>query len=62
MVNTLSNLTDEERLKKIRLPSSEYRRLRADMIEVYRILKGIEKMDINIFFYYHRQKYHQGNT
>ncbi|MEW8545255.1 MAG: reverse transcriptase family protein [Candidatus Thiodiazotropha sp.] len=50
MVNTISNLSYEDRLKRLGLPSLEYRRLRADMIEVYKILNGIEKVDVNKFF------------
>ena len=37
----LSNLDYEERLRKIKLPSLEYRRLRGDMIEVYKIVHKI---------------------
>ena len=36
MVNSLSNVTYEERLKKLGLPTLEYRRMRADVIEVYK--------------------------
>ena len=35
------NLTYEERLRKLKLPTLKYRRLRGDMIEVYKILHGI---------------------
>ena len=34
------NLTYEERLRKLKLPTLKYRRLRGDMIEVYKILHG----------------------
>ena len=36
-IKGLSNLTYEERLQKINLPSLEYRQLRGDMIQVYKI-------------------------
>ena len=34
-------MTYEERLRKLKLPTLNYRRLRGDMIEVYKILHGI---------------------
>ena len=37
LVKALSGLTYQERLLEIGLPSLEYRRLRADVIEVYKI-------------------------
>ena len=36
----LANLTYEERLRKLNLPTLAYRRLRGDMIEVYKLAKG----------------------
>lgn len=36
----LSNCSYPERLKKLKLPSLSYRRLRGDMIEVYKVLSG----------------------
>ena len=36
-IKGLSNLTYEERLHKINLPSLEYRQIRGDMIQVYKI-------------------------
>ena len=50
MVNSLKGLPYEERLKKIGLPSLEYRRLRADVIEVYKIMNQIDRVSINKFF------------
>ena len=35
------NLTYEERLKKLNLPSLEFRRARGDMIETYKIIHGV---------------------
>ena len=40
MVPGLQNLEYGERLKKLKLPSLEYRRARGDMIEVFKILNG----------------------
>ena len=37
---SLKNLSYEERLEKLKLPTLSYRRLRGDMIEVYKILGG----------------------
>ena len=42
MLPRLSNLTFEERLKKIKIPSMKYRRMRGDMIMVYKVLNGYE--------------------
>jgi len=45
MVPGFSKLSYEERLRKLRLPSLEYRRKRGDMIEVYKYLHGIYSVD-----------------
>ena len=37
----MSNLTYSERLRKLKLPTLMYRRLRGDLIEVYKIMKPI---------------------
>ena len=37
---TLKNMTYEERLKKLNLPTLQYRRMRGDLIETYKILTG----------------------
>ena len=44
------SLTYEQRLRKIGLPTLEYRRLRQDLIQVYRILEGIDGIDYKHFF------------
>jgi ribonucleases P/MRP protein subunit RPP40 len=36
----MQNLTYEERLKKLKLPTLEYRRIRGDMIEAFKITSG----------------------
>ena len=50
MVNSLKELPYEARLKKLGLPSLEYRRLRSDVIEVYKILNQLDIVSINKFF------------
>ena len=40
MIPGMSGLTYEERLTKLKLPTLEYRRMRGDMIETYKILSG----------------------
>ena len=50
MVNCLKHLPYNERLKKLGIPSLEYRRLRAGVIEVYKIVNQIDRMPIDKFF------------
>ena len=40
-IKGLQNLTYEQRLKKIRLPSLEYRQIRGDLIQVFKITKNM---------------------
>ena len=40
MVPGLSNLSYEDRLRKLKLPTLSYRRLRGDMIECYKLLNN----------------------
>ncbi len=45
LVRNLKGLTYEERLKQLGLPSLEYRRKRADMVQTFKILHDIDKVD-----------------
>ena len=47
MIHNIRNLPYEERLKRLNLHSLERRRVRGDMIEVFKWFKGINKGDIN---------------
>lgn len=46
----LKNLTYGERMKRLRLPSLKYRRLRGDLIQAYKIFKHFDDIDANKFF------------
>ena len=50
LVKSLSGRTYEDKLKTLGLPTLEYRRLRADVIQVYKILNQIDQVDIDKFF------------
>ena len=49
LIPGLRDLSYEERLKAYGLTTLETRRLRGDQIEVFKILKGYENIDSNIF-------------
>ncbi len=46
-VPSLRDLSYDERLKKLQMPSLAKRRERGDMIMLYKCVEGIEKIDIN---------------
>jgi len=48
LVNSVKHLNYENWLKKLKLPILRYRRLRGDMIEVFKVILG--KYDKNLFF------------
>ena len=50
LVKTIAHLTYQQRLKVLGLPSLEYRRLRNDMVETYKILTGVDKADKHQLF------------
>ena len=50
MIPEISHLSYEDRLFETNLLSLEMRRLRADLIEVFKIVNGLEKIDACIFF------------
>ena len=50
LVISVKNLTYLERLRKLGLPSQEYRCKRADIVEVYKIMHNIDKIDKDKLF------------
>ena len=52
-VMTVKHLSYKERLVKLKLPTLKYRRIRGDMIEVYKILT--DKYDNNVNIHLERQ-------
>ncbi len=50
LIPGLRDLSYEERLKDCGLTTLDRRRLRGDQIEVFKIWKGYENIDSNIFF------------
>ena len=55
MIKKCKCLSYEERLRKLGIPTLEYRRHRADLIQVYRLFSGIDRMDANVFFSLHNE-------
>ncbi len=50
MVKGLENLTYEGRLKKLELPSLQHRRRRSDMLQIFKIIMQLERIEAQIFF------------
>ena len=50
LVDGLACLDYPERLKRLNLPTLAFRRRRGDMIEVYKILKGLTRIDPSAFW------------
>ena len=46
----VADLSYPQRLRYLGIPSLQYRRIRADMIQVYKIMHGIDRIDSGLFF------------
>jgi len=49
LVLAVKHLTYKERLLQLKLPALKYRRLRGDIIEVFKILTGKYDTDVTLF-------------
>ena len=50
LLGHIRDLPYPDRLKVLNLTTLEYRRERADLIQVFKIIKGIDRIDVNTFF------------
>ena len=50
LIPDMEDLNYEQRLTKLGLPSLQYRRVRADMIQVFKIVTGLDRINSKIFF------------
>ena len=50
MVYGFRNLKYEERFERLNLFSLQYRRMRGDIIEIYKIISGLEDVNSSQFF------------
>src|SRR6218665_201985 len=50
LIRALAKVTYEERLQKLGIYTLERRRMRGDLIETYKILRGLENVDEHSFF------------
>merc|ERR1711917_138856 len=61
MIPRLRNKTYEERLKELNLFDLSKHRLRGDLIQVYRIMKGHDNMEVDKYFTLDHSDYTRGN-
>ena len=52
MILSLRNLSYKERLKRLGMFSLRRRRLRGEMIEVFKMIHGTDKVNLGNFFFY----------
>ena len=60
-VRGLGNYSYEERLKMLKLHSLSKRRLRGDLIEVFKMVKGLSGLSFDDFFQYAEQRSTRGH-
>ena len=62
MTPNISKLLYDQRLTKVGLWSLEDRRLRADLIEVYKIIHGLSSVSFHLFFEFSHHDWTRGHT
>ena len=62
LVSGLENISYQERLIRLNIPTLEYRRNRADMLQVFRIIKGIDNLKPETFFQFDTSKRTRGHS
>ena len=62
LVPELKDLTYIERLKRLKLPSLAHRRRRGDMIQTFKIVKGLEDIPTERFFKFCKQSSTRGHS
>ena len=60
-INEISHLCYEERLKYLDLPSLKYRRMRGDLIQLYKIVHNLDKLDSSQLFTYSQVSFTRGD-
>ena len=60
-VRGLGNYSYEERLRMLKLHSLSKRRMRGDLIEVFKIVRGLSGLSFDAFFQYARQRNTRGH-
>ena len=50
LIRDIQHLTYGERLKHLGIPTLQYRRIRADIVETFKIIKGIDKIENDTIF------------
>ena len=51
MAYSFNDLTYEQKLRRFNITTLETRRLRSDLIEVFKIVKGVDNVDFRNFFH-----------
>ena len=62
LLPSIRTLRYEERLKKLNLPTLKYRRIRGDMIELYKIITSKQDSDVTLKFNIIPDAFTRGNT
>jgi hypothetical protein len=57
ILSEIKHLNYEERLKTLNLPTLAHRRRRDDMIQTFKIIKGLEDIHVERLFYYCQFQY-----